>query len=260
MREIIFSKPDINDLNEQGYKCVDMHFHTVYSDGSATVEEILAKIRKLNIGVSIADHNEIKGCLEIAEKKTERYFIIPGIEVKSRELIDILFYFYEIEELKRFFDNEVLPNTKKFFHISRTNIPLSKLIKLHRKYNCLISVAHPFGYSLRSSLTEVFKKFKSQLEKSDVFEAINGGNTRKQNEKVINYIVKNNKAFTAGSDGHSIYPLGNVLTCSKAKNIKEFLDNIKTKKNIVIGMETRFGKIGEYGYYGIDKIKNFFKR
>jgi hypothetical protein len=46
-----------------------------------------------------------------------------------------------------------------------------------------------------------------------------------------------NKRYTGGSDSHVKDYIGNVVVCSKAKNIKEFLDNIKNKKQIIIGKE-----------------------
>jgi hypothetical protein len=57
--KIIFSSPNFEKLNSQGYKCADMHFHSTHSDGAGTVKRILEKAKNLQIGVSITDHNEI---------------------------------------------------------------------------------------------------------------------------------------------------------------------------------------------------------
>jgi len=259
-QNIKFSIPKINSLKKQGYTCVDMHFHTVNSDGAATVDEILEKSRKLGIGISITDHNEIKGYLEAVKKKKEIDFIIPGIEVKSKELVDILFYFYNLNDLKQFYTKEILPYRKKISVIARTIIPLQKIYNLSTKYNCVTSVAHPYGYSMRAGSKNLFEKHEQTLKKFDVIEAINGGNSRTKNEEAIKYIKKHDKGFTAGSDGHSIYALGNVITCIKSRNIKQFLDNIKNKKNKVIGIEDRFGKYSTYGNYIRNKIKNLIKK
>jgi histidinol phosphatase-like PHP family hydrolase len=175
-------------------------------------------------------------------------------------LVDILFYFYDIKELKKFYEKEILPKKQRLFHTTRTTLTLNELIELSEKHRCIISVAHPFGYQLRSNIRGVFEKYETVLEKCDIFEAMNGGNGRKPNLKAINYIRKNNKGFTAGTDGHSIYSLGNIVTCSKAKNVEEFLDNIKSKKNIIIGEEAKLGKLGEYGRFALNKIKNIFEK
>jgi hypothetical protein len=260
MNKIEFSLPDYNSFQGNDIKCADMHFHTNYSDGAATVDQVLEKIRKLNIGVAVTDHNEIRGSLEAFSKKRKDDFIIPGIEVKSLELIDILFYFYTVDEMKRFYERELSERKKRLLHSTKTTLPLKRLIQLSGLYKCVISVAHPYGYTLRTSIREVFGKYEHILRKIDVFEAINGGNTRKANEKAISYIKQNKKAISGGSDGHSITPLGRVMTYSKAKDINSFLDNIKNKKAYVVGQETRFGKIGEYGNFAVNKVKNIFRR
>lgn len=250
---IQFGTPEI----KPGCSYIDMHFHTKYSDGTASVQQVLKKIQELHIGVSITDHNEIKGALEAFENA--KSLIIPGIEVKSKELVDILFYFYDINDLKRFFKKEILPFRKQFLHMSKTTVQLSKVFNLSKKYNCIISIAHPFGYTLRSTARNTFTKYAHILSQCDIFEAINGGNFRAKNQESIDYIRKHNKGYTAGSDGHSIYTLGNVVTYSKADTIKDFLDNIKNKKNSVAGSEVRMGKLSIYVNYAKSKL-NFFRK
>lgn len=259
MNPFEFAKPDYSDLIKKGSACVDMHLHSTYSDGAATVGQLLEKAERLGIGLSITDHNEIGGSLEAISKKKKKTIIIPGIEVKSDELIDVLYYFYDAATMKDFFQKEILPNRQKFFHATKTTVSINRLIELPKKYSCLMSIPHPYGYSMRTTLTDIFEKYEHILGKADVFEAINGGNNRKQNTKAIEYIESKGKSFTAGTDGHSIYPIGNILTCSKADNIKDFLDNIRTKSNFVIGTETRFRKFGEYFYFGKNKIRNLLQ-
>ena len=59
-----FDRPDLALLT-QSYTVVDLHFHTHYSDGLNSVAKIAQRARKLNIGIAITDHNEIRGALEI---------------------------------------------------------------------------------------------------------------------------------------------------------------------------------------------------
>jgi PHP family Zn ribbon phosphoesterase len=257
---IRFEQPDYISLRKQGYLCVDMHFHSCHSDGAASIKQILEKIRTLGIGISITDHNEINGVVEAYKTKEKKDFIIPGIEVKTDELVDILFYFPELEELKKFYLKEVFPKKRRFLHSSKTTIKMAELIEISKRYECLISAAHPFGYSVRGSIKEIFDNHKTDFDKIAVFEAINGGNRRKQNLKSLKYIENHSKGFTGGTDGHSIYPLGNIVTCSKSKDIRGFLESIRKKENIVIGTESKLGKLGEYGRFGINKIKNIFSK
>lgn len=252
MSSILFEKP----IHKSGHKCVDMHFHTTHSDGAASIDMTLKKIRKLNIGVAITDHNEISGVIEAFQKKKRSDFIIPAIEVNSLENLDLLFYFSELDELKSFFSKEIKNQRKRFLHTYKSTMPLSRLIKLSKKYDCLVSVAHPFGYSMRIGSNDIFYQNEKLLKNIDTIEAINGGTLRKNNLTATDYIKKHNKNITAGSDCHSIFGLGNVVTCSKAKTVKEFLNNIKKKKNYVIGQEMKFFKFGEYFLHGINRINN----
>jgi len=253
--DIKFSIPKINSLKKQGYICVDMHFHTPHSDGAATVDQILKKIRKLGIGISITDHTEISGALEAFDKKKESDFIIPGIELRSKEDVDILFYFYKIDELKEFFKKEVKPHRIKILRYYKLDLSLEHIHSLSKKYNCVACVPHPFGYSVRAGSRKTFEKYEHILKKFSVIEAINSGTSLKNNQKAVDVIKKSNKCFTGGSDGHSSYALGNVITYSKAKTIKHFLDNIKNKKNKVVGIPNKHGKLTTYFNWIKNKLK-----
>lgn len=257
---ISFESPNFIGLNKKGYTVVDMHCHSVHSDGAATISRILSKCKKMNIGVAITDHNEISGSVDAFNKKTDECMIIPAIEVKSIENIDILFYFYDIDDLKIFFKKEILPFRRKFLTLSKTTISLKNLINLKNKYECVLCVAHPFGYGMRAGASSSMKKYEKYLKDVDVFEAMNGGTVRANNKLSIDYIRRNNKAFTGGSDAHSIYPLGNVVTVSKKKGVKEFLNSIKNNETYVIGQELRFHKFHEYFLYGINRIENVFSK
>ena len=79
---IRFAKPNLAELTDS-YSVVDLHFHSQYSDGYNTAEEIAARARELRIGVAVTDHNEIKGSIEIDQYKD--ILSIPGIELTSKE-------------------------------------------------------------------------------------------------------------------------------------------------------------------------------
>ena len=61
MKKINLGIPDIEDLTKKGFKCLDLHMHSTFSDGTNTPEEIVAIAKKKNLIISITDHNEIKG-------------------------------------------------------------------------------------------------------------------------------------------------------------------------------------------------------
>ena len=246
---IFFSKPKF----KKNYFCADLHCHTNHSDGISSAEEILKKIRKKRIGVAITDHNEISGCVEIFKKKKETDFVIPGIEVMSKQGFDVLFYFYNLKTLKVFFDKEIKDNriiTRKFrgVNLYKTKYSLEEIVEFRKKYNCVISLAHPFGYSLRAKPLNILE-YKHIYDKVDAIEVINGGNTHSLNIKAVELFNQTNCGITGGTDSHSIFTVGDVLTYSKTKNLKGFLDDIKNKKVLVIGKEPILGRSVFFFYY-----------
>lgn len=63
----------------------DLHIHSCYSDGSATIEEIVALVRDSEINVfSISDHDNMEGIKKALElTKDMKVQFIPGIEISS---------------------------------------------------------------------------------------------------------------------------------------------------------------------------------
>ncbi len=62
---------------------IDLHVHTVHSDGSGTVKDVLrtAKSKGLD-GLAITDHNTIKGYFE-AKLYDSGLLVLPGYEVRT---------------------------------------------------------------------------------------------------------------------------------------------------------------------------------
>ena len=226
MKKIIFEKPNVKNLSRLGYTCVDMHVHSRYSDGFNRISTILKRVKKKNIGVSITDHNEIKGSLEASRSDV---LVIPGIEVTSKERIDLLIYFYNFKDLKKFYDKEVKKYINKKEILSRINRPINDILESCPD-KCLISLAHPFAYAYKNVARYLKKKYNRKILDIDAIEVLNGEVTRKRNLKALEWSNKFNKAITAGSDAHIGQEIGNVLTCCKADNDKNFLDQNKKKK------------------------------
>ncbi|MDA8138743.1 MAG: PHP domain-containing protein, partial [Desulfobacteraceae bacterium] len=96
-----FQKPDLCHLNSD-HTVVDMHFHSTYSDGLNRIDKIANQARRLGIGIAITDHNEIRGALEIDQY--EDILSIPGIELTVAEGSHLLVYFYNTQDLQRFYE------------------------------------------------------------------------------------------------------------------------------------------------------------
>jgi len=218
-----------------GYKCVDMHLHTEYSDGLSKIEDLIKIYKKRKLGFAITDHVTIKGAIKACKHNTKNNtFFIPGIEFGARNGKEVLFYFYNIDELKEFYEKEVKKYKLKFFK-QRTNRLLLDIVQLGKDYNCVSSLAHPRGILWKNTFKILSKNEKYFKKNLTAIEAINSGLNNNQNGKVIDYIKNHDYAYTAGSDAHSTVSLGSAITFSKADNVGEFLDNIRKKRNYVIG-------------------------
>ena len=63
---------------------VDLHVHTVYSDGLGTVKEVLEAARRKGLdGLAITDHGTIEGYLEAKSYGGNLPFVLPGYEVST---------------------------------------------------------------------------------------------------------------------------------------------------------------------------------
>jgi len=235
--KVDFQKPNISELRAKGMTLVDMHVHTQYSDTYVQIQRLLTAASKLKIGMAITDHNEIRGVLETMKKK-DGHLIIPGIEVTCRERCHMLVYFYLMEQLKDFYYNHVAPCKEKN-PFSVTSLKTCDLLKHTSKYDCIVCAAHPFSPGFTGIYKNIRRGYlpKSTINRIDVIEVMNGINTKKANWKALEWAEDTKKSFVGGSDAHSLFELGKVLTYSDASTVKGFLDRVLEKQNFVIGKQ-----------------------
>ncbi len=236
INRVQFERPDLDTLTKN-YTVVDLHFHTRHSDGLNSVPELAEKARQMGIGLAITDHNEIQGALEIAREKD--LLSIPGIEVTSAEGTHILIYFYSIAGLKKFFKNDLEPY-RGIDVMSSTELPMEEIVLRAKKYRSVIVFPHPYSavYTGVCNLQFPAERLEKLLRMCDGIEAINAENLKKWNLKSAILGFNLDKALTGGSDGHSMYHMGKVVTYSECKPTrKAFLDAIVMKQTKVIGKE-----------------------
>ncbi len=236
MNKILFEKPDLAKLRKK-YVVFDMHFHTNYSDGLNTVEAIANHARKLGIGIGITDHNEIRGAVEI--DKYKKILSIPGIEVTSQRGTHILIYFYNIDDLKAFYHNDVIPHMGKDI-MSSISLKLEEIIQRARQFNTVIIFPHPYSavYTGICNYNSPPQRLDKLFEMVDGVEVINSGNLNKWNLQCAVLGFNLGKAIIGGSDGHSLSHMGHVVSCAPCKKDRRaFLDAIANKEVRVIGKE-----------------------
>jgi|TARA_B100001971_G_C18150837_1_gene515736 predicted metal-dependent phosphoesterase TrpH len=244
MGNIYLEKPDIGELRKKGYTIVDMHVHSRHScDCFVGVKGIIKRAKKLGIGVAITDHNMIEGSIE-AEKlgRSNGVLVIPGIEARSTEGIDILIYFYKIGDLIGFYNKHLKPN-KKWNIQGSSKLSIEEITRILKRYKCIVCIAHPYRFYLKKVYNVLLKKKRNKklFRLFKVIEVVNGKNLERKNKKAIKKARQLEKYYIGGSDSHRLKDIGMTVTCSKNSNsVKKFLDNISHSRNVtVVGEETR---------------------
>lgn len=99
----------MNKMNEfvNTRKYVDMHTHSIYSDGTFNVEDILKLAEERNMAIlSITDHNAVDAYYDLKDEKIREIFngiIVNGCEVTTTyngEVIEVLAYKIDIEKFR----------------------------------------------------------------------------------------------------------------------------------------------------------------
>lgn len=92
-----------DDMNFKNRCYVDMHMHSIYSDGELTPNELIKKAYENNIGIiSITDHDTLLGLKNITHDFDEACYVkvIPGIELSAKAKkgrMHILGYDFDID-------------------------------------------------------------------------------------------------------------------------------------------------------------------
>ncbi|MFH1509426.1 MAG: PHP domain-containing protein [bacterium] len=233
-------KLDAKKWHDQGYQLFDMHLHTKFSnDAFSSVNRVLKLAKRKGIGLAISDHNEIRGSV-IAAKNKMGVPIIPGIELKFQRNLDILCYFYSVEDLQNFFRKYVEPHLKTPF--APTNI---RFIDMAPEYffsqihdiNYVVSIAHPFVFRAGAAVL-IKEKFISAhlLDYATMVEIMNGHMTKGTNLKAARWKLASHKNASGGSDSHMGINVGRMVTATKVMDAEHFLDAVK-RESIAIGKE-----------------------
>jgi predicted metal-dependent phosphoesterase TrpH len=205
--------PDQADL------LVDTHVHTHYSDGTAGVPRIERFCRNRGLGLSVTDHNEIRGATSLCLR--EQTPVIPGIEVGTEEGIDLLDYLAAAEALESYFRDAVEPYLRTRYMV-RSWIKTPRCLAVAREMGAYISLAHPFALGRKSLDYQQGRHGASFVDTImngvDAIELHNGGVHRQANLKAKKYAVTAGKRLTVGSDSHRLGTIGSCGTYLATKN------------------------------------------
>ena len=99
---------------------IDLHTHTLYSDGTDSVKDLLVKADTLGIRcLSITDHNTVDAYFDSAMDHWHDLFsgtLVPGVEITCMyegEIVEVLGYGFDLAKMKHSLANLVLPGREK---------------------------------------------------------------------------------------------------------------------------------------------------
>ncbi|MBC2855653.1 MAG: PHP domain-containing protein [Cetobacterium sp.] len=208
----------------------DLHMHTTASDGDMDAKFMANFLDNKDYLVSITDHNEISGALEL---KSKGFNIVPGIELGCSDGFEILVYFKNFDDLEKFYNEEV-KDYKNKRRMAKTLRTIDEYLDILRgNYNVHISIPHISGYAQKNYLKNKSYIF-DVLKKVDSLEIYNHSLSRKKNIIAKELRKRYNLSATFGSDAHS---KRDIISYSKYLNKEEirfskFIDKIYKIKSI----------------------------
>jgi len=191
---------------------VDIHVHSICSDGAAKPEEIIAQAKKIGLdAIAITDHNKIDCALKAAKLSSDDFKVIPGIEVSAIEG-HILCLNIE-EEIPR-------------------GLSAEETIERCHELGGIAIAAHPFD-AIRGGVSDLV--FELDF---DAIELYNGRCllTKVNLKDIYKKLKAMNKIIVAGSDAHTLEELGTFFIRTDSDNI---IEDILSGKFEILGKQNR---------------------
>lgn len=201
----------------------DVHMHTNYSDGTGSVEDVLAFAQDhttLDV-IAITDHDTIEGALrarELAERGNYRFEVIVGEEISTREG----------HMLALFLHDTVAPGQS-----------IERSIEQVHAQGGLAVVAHPFNRVFRHSVQRsVMNRLLRQPElHPDGVETLNGSFAGIGSSRIAMTAVRTSYhwAETGGSDAHTPTAVGCARTLFPGRTAAELRESLLARDTSPIG-------------------------
>ncbi len=239
IQETLMKKETYRDESIADNICVDMHCHSVFSDGTLLPEQIAKNLSEHEIKfASLTDHNTIVGCPAF-KKALKQYGIgyVSGLEITTElkdQIIHLLAYGFNPEhpELVTLL-NEKNSNADATSHIKpQVYRTAQEIIEIIHRAGGIAFLAHP--YQTEPDIKKI-QELVDELQNLglDGIEAFYGPNSSEKEAKLVEIATKSNLLMSAGTDYHlptEIDP-GKVI---KTKYWKAFRDAlIRASSNYV---------------------------
>lgn len=201
---------DVSPERKPGDGLADIHMHTNYSDGTGSVEDVLAFIEAytpLDV-IAITDHDTIDGALharDMAARRKYPFEVIVGEEISTREG----------HMLALFLKKRVPPD-----------LSIERSIELVHAQGGLAIIAHPFNRVFRHSVQR--KVMNRLLRQPDVhpdgIETLNGSFAGIGSSRIAMTLARTvyHWAETGSSDAHTTTAIGCARTVFPGRTAAEF--------------------------------------
>ena len=182
---------------------IDLHNHSIYSDGLYSIEELLKIAKENGIDVmALTDHDSTLGCLEAIEKgKKYNIRVIPGIELST-------VYKGESVHIIGLFKNDFIPDEIKSFASK------AKEHRLNRARRMMENIHNIFGVKMD---IDEFLKDKDIVTRGNMYQYILKTNPDISKEEINKMISNNSPAYIesalfSSKDGIEYLKKNNCIT------------------------------------------------
>lgn len=200
-----------------------MHTHSSHSCDCLFSPKTMveAAYKKGTDGIALTDHNSIDGWTEAEQACKEMgMFFIRGEEIYLTE------------------NNKIIGEVLAYFihsHIDYKNKTVEQIVKEIKGQGGIAILAHPYH------ARKPFKDIDKYLHLFDGIEIYNSRlRSQKRIDKTVALVKKYDVSYTAGSDAHSPFGIGNGYLESPATNLEDFRKDILNKNTKWGGKLTPF--------------------
>ena len=199
---------------------IDLHVHSRFSGDAVSKPSsiIKAAIRRGLNGIAVTDHNSTGAWKEM--KALSKRFALPVILG---------------EEIKTEIDGRAAGEIIGLFlnsHIERSS-PAEVVEKIKEQGGVAV-LAHPFD-----RMRGRFRDPACIARRADAAEVFNARSVfSSDNRKAAEFAERHGLAFTAGSDAHTPFEVGNAYTVAKAYTLEEFRKALEKRKTAVFGRKS----------------------
>jgi len=196
IKKVIYVKFIVENSNK-----IDMHIHTMCSDGYDGADDILFDAKKRNLTcIAFTDHNCDDAYRFVEVKKLAKNYgikVMPGCEISvchNGKRLHLLAYDYN-----PMFSIFVMPKIRKNRYEKNEIIPLKKARNLIHAFGGKAIIAHPFKYKYNGK--ELIEEL-IQENCIDGIECIHSYHTQEEIDYLLDVCEKNDLYVSAGSDFH----------------------------------------------------------